>query len=448
MQPPLIVNSRSMRSPYFFVAYVAMLVLSARARAQEPADVPAITLPEVLQAAQRDPPAVLAAYAQLAQAQSERSYAKSAWLPSLIAQGSAGYTYENRPYIPGVPSIASQWFQTQGELRLDWSALNIARGARIDAAAAAERARQFGVDSARTRASVLAVELYLRAGAAIALVQDAKLSVERRTHQLTAAEQLVKAGTRSPVDVQRAKIEVLSAEYVLSLRRTDQLASFAALAASIGRPANELVRPAENTASFPSVATSPARAKELAERNRPELRGAVANVTALRYAHDADIGERWPTLGLAANGAVSYVDVRRGIGLEGETYVATGSIYLRWNGFDPAVWGKGGVSEAAANVADRERATLEHSIGTEAVAAYYALERARVEHQRAVAVLEAAQVTREAQNGRYAAGVGSLLELLDAEDLEQQARQQRIEAERDESIASAQLLSACGVLGR
>jgi outer membrane protein len=290
--------------------------------------------------------------------------------------------------------------------------------------------------------------LYLRAGAAIELVEDAKLSVERRTHQYAAAGELVKAGTRSPVDVQRAKIEVLSAEYGLSLRRTDELAAFAALAAAIGRPANQLVRPAANTASFSAVAANPARAKELAEKNRPELRGAGANITALRYAHDADVGERWPTLGVTANGSLSYLDVRRGVGIDGDQYTVAGAIYLRWNGFDPAVWGKGSVSDAAVSIADRERSALLHSIGAQAVAAYYALERAKTEHQRAVAVLEAAQVTREAQNGRYTAGVGSLLELLDAEDLEQQARQARIEAERDESIASAQLLSACGMLGR
>jgi outer membrane protein TolC len=442
----LSVNSRLMRSPLAFFACVALLVPCARVAAQEPADVPAITLNDVLRAAQRDPPAVITAYAQFMQAQAERSYAKGGWIPALVGQASAGYTYENRPIIPGIPSVDSQWFQAQGELRLDWSALNVARGARIDAAAAAEHARSFGIDTARAQASVLAVEMYLRAGAAIALVDDAKLSVERRTHQLEAAEQLVKAGTRSPVDVQRAKIEVLSAGYAQQLRRTDMLASFASLAAAIGRPANEMLRPSDNVASFPAVASSPARAKELAEKNRPELRGAAASVTALRKAHDADVGERWPTFGISGNGVVSYVDVRKGVGLEGDTYAATGAVYLRWNGFDPAVWMKGGVSEAAANVADREREALLHDVGAQAVRAFYLLEHAKTEHQRAVAVLEAAQVTREAQYGRYAAGVGSLLELLDAEDLEQQARQQRIEAERDESIASAQLLSACGVL--
>jgi len=446
----------SRRSPAYLarecavvVAFVfPVLVLSASGFAQEPVDVPAITFSEVLRAAQRDPPAVAVAYAELMRAQAERGYAKAGWYPSLVGQASAGYGYDRRRVLPGVAGIDSQSIEARAELSLDWAALNVARGARIDAAEAGERVQRFGVDAARARASVLAAEMYLRAGAASTLVDDAKLSLERRTHQYDAAAELVKAGTRSPVDVQRAKIEVLSAEYGLSLRRNDELASFAALAAAIGRPANELIRPAASAADFPAVAGNPARAKELAEKNRPELRGAAANVSALRYAHDADIGERWPTLGVAANGSMAYLDVRRGIGIDGDQYTATGEIYLRWNGFDPAVWNKASVSDATANVAGRDRDALVHSVGAEAVAAYYALERAKTEHSRAVAVLDAAQVTREAQNGRYTAGVGSLLELLDAEDLEQQARQQRIEAERDERIAAAQLLFTCGMLGR
>jgi outer membrane protein len=453
MQLQLGVCSPRMRSisSTFVLLCVSIGVLCERSAAQELSEVPAapaITLTEVLRAAQRDPPAVLVAYAQLTRAQADRSYAKGGWYPALTGQGSVGYNYDNHLVLPGVPRIDSQAIEARASLNLDWSALNVARGARIDSAEAAERASRFGIDTARAQASVIAAALYLQAGAAIELVDDAKLSVERRTHQLEAAEQLVKAGTRSPVDVQRAKIEVLSAEYALSLRRTDELAAFAALASAIGRPADQWVRPASNTAEFAVVATSPARAKELAEKNRPELLGAAANIDALRYAHDADVGERWPTLGIAANGTISYLDVRRGVGLDGDQYTAAGAVYLRWNGFDPAVWMRGSVSDAAVSVADRERQALLHSIAAESVAAFFGLERAKTEHQRAVAVLEAAQVTREAQNGRYAAGVGSLLELLDAEDLEQQARQRRIEAERDESIASAQLQSACGMLGR
>jgi outer membrane protein TolC len=424
------------------------LALSGRAHAQELADIPTITFAEMLRVAQRNPPAVLLAFAQLRQAQADRGFAKAAWAPALTSQGSLGYTYDNRVIIPGVPRVDSQSIEARAALSLDWAALDLARGQRIDAASAAERSRNYDVDAARLQAAALATEFYLRAGAAIEFVNDAQLSLERRSHQYEATTELVKAGTRSPVDAQRAKIEVLSTEYALSLRQTEQLAAFAALASALGRPANELVRPATNTAEFQLAADSPARAKQLASANRPELRSAAANITSLQRVHDADIDARWPTLGASAIGSISYLDVRSGVGIEGDQYTATGAVYVRWQGLDPAVWGRGGVSEAAVGVANQERRALLQSITTQAVAAYYVLERAKTFYQSAVAVLDAAQVTREAQNGRYVAGLGSLLELLDAEDLEQQARQRRIEAERDQAIASAQLLAACGLLMR
>jgi outer membrane protein TolC len=87
-------------------------------------------------------------------------------------------------------------------------------------------------------------------------------------------------------------------------------------------------------------------------------------------------------------------------------------------------------------------------VSAEVVSADHEWHRANIELQRAVAVQEAAQVAREAQNGRYLAGLSSLLELLDAEDLEQKARQRRIEARRDEAVAVVRLLGACGLLGR
>ncbi len=60
----------------------------------------------------------------------------------------------------------------------------------------------------------------------------------------------------------------------------------------------------------------------------------------------------------------------------------------------------------------------------------------------------AAQVTRVAQNERYRAGVASLLDLLDAEGVEQNARRQHIESLRDHRLARVRLLAICGQLER
>jgi outer membrane protein TolC len=232
---------------------LAVLSLPAALAAQ---DVAEITLAEALRAAQRDPPAVLVAYAQYRSAQADRGSAQAAWLPALTAQGSAGYIYDQRQPLPTLPRVATASLEARGALALEWVAVDIARGERIDAAAASESARRSDVDATRAQAALLAAELYVRAGAAIELVQDASLSLERRRDQHRAATELVKAGTRSPLDAQRAQVEVLSAEYALALRNTDEQAAFAALGASLGRRADALVRPATTSADFPVSATT------------------------------------------------------------------------------------------------------------------------------------------------------------------------------------------------
>ena len=133
-------------------------------------------------------------------------------------------------------------------------------------------------------------------------------------------------------------------------------------------------------------------------------------------------------------------------GLRSVGYGGAVGVYLRWRGFDPAIWLKADIIEASKMQAERQLEVTQQSVSAEAVAAFYALQRAKLERERAIEVLLAAGATREAQNDRYRVGVGSLLELLDAENLEQDARQKRIEAERDEAISAARLLAACGLM--
>jgi outer membrane protein len=167
---------------------------------------------------------------------------------------------------------------------------------------------------------------------------------------------------------------------------------------------------------------------------------------ARREEHSAAIGARFPVLGVSATGTATYFDVKSGAGIAGTQYGASAVGYLRWNGLDPAVWFRGGVTDAAATEAEKQLATTAQAITSAAVQASYALERARVDLERAAAVLDIARATRDSQEGRYKSGVASLLDLLDAENIEQEARQRRIEAERDHAIAVARLVAACGLL--
>jgi outer membrane protein len=406
-----------------------------------------ITLQELLRRAAKSPPAVRRAFAVLERARAEASAAGALWYPSFNAEGLAAGRYNNQLLLPGY-RIDSLSYDLRSTAGLEWSALNLARGATISARDAAAQSELANSTASQRMAAAQAAELYLRAGAASDLIDDAKLTLERRTRQHQAISELVKSGNRSPVEAERTKVELLSAKYMLAMRESDEAAAFAALAVAIGRPATEPVRPATRSGEFLGVSAvvTAERALDLAKKHRPEVQAAVWAIASLREDWSAAILERFPTVGVSASGMASYSQVVSGDGINGTQYAASAGVYLRWRGLDPIVWLRGSVAEAAKVSAERSLEVTQQQVSAEAVAAFYALQRSKLERERAIEVLLTAGSTREAQNDRYRVGVGSLLELLDAESLEQDARLRRIEAERDEAIASARLLAACGLM--
>jgi outer membrane protein len=428
------------------LALCSLLVCFSTAHAQLRA-AETISLADLLRRASKDPPAVKRALAGLERARAESRAAGALWLPSFSAEGVAGMRYSNQLVLPGV-RFDSLAYDLHSSVGLDWSALNMARGATISARDAAAQSELSSSSATQRLAAAQAAELYLRAGATSDLIDDAKLTLERRTRQHQAISELVKTGTRSPVEAERTKVELLSAKYMLAMRESDEAAAFSALAVAIGKPATASVRPATRSGEFlgASAVVNAERALELAKRNRPEVEAAVWAIAALREEWSAAILERFPTAGVSANGSASYSDALTGYGINGSQFGAAAGVYLRWRGLDPVVWLRADVAEASKVQAERALEVTQQTVSAEAVAAFYALQRAKLERERAIEVLLTAGATREAQNDRYRVGVGSLLELLDAESLEQESRLRRIEAERDEAIASARLLAACGLM--
>lgn len=407
-----------------------------------------IALSELLRRAAKNPPAVRRAFAVLERARAEASAASALWFPSFSAEGMAGGRVSRQIILPELPPFDAVAYDLRSTVGLEWSALNMARGATIAARDAAAQSELANSSAAQRMAAAQAAELYLRAGATSDLIDDAKLTLERRTRQHQAISELVKSGNRSPVEAERTKVELLSAKFMLAMRESDEAASFAALAVAVGRRATEPLRPATRSGEFvgATAVITAERALDLAKKNRPEVQAAMWAISSLREDYSAAIYERFPTLGISANGMASYSETISGYGINGSQYSAAGGVFLRWRGLDPLVWQRGKVAEASKVQAERALDVTEQQVTAEAVAAFYALQRAKLERERAIEVLLTAGSTREAQNDRYRVGVGSLLELLDAESLEQDARLRRIEAERDEAIATARLLAACGLM--
>jgi outer membrane protein len=286
----------------------------------------------------------------------------------------------------------------------------------------------------------------MRALAATQFVADAELTEERRRQQHDGIGGLVKAGLRPPVDETRARIEAVAAKYRLEVRRVEERAAFATLAVSVGRDPNRPLRPQSLETSPFSVPRNLEEATSAAFEYRPELQGLRMNLAARQADLSAALWRRAPTLGISGTATASYIDQLKGEGYQGSQYSAAAQVYLRIQSFDASVWRSADVARANMLQTQRQLEVTTLDVKAEVADASFAVERTRAELERASQVLSAAGAAREAQHGRYQTGVASLLELLDAEGLEQNARFDRIQAERDHQIANVRLLAATGLI--
>jgi outer membrane protein TolC len=290
--------------------------------------------------------------------------------------------------------------------------------------------------------------LYFRALAAEELVRDAALSVERRSQQQEAIEELAKGGLRPGVDAVRASVDVVAARYLFEMRTIEQQAAFAALSYAMGSRPDSGTRPAELSQGRPTNSIGLPGAVTLAEKRHPELHRRRSVLEAAHERYEEAGARRWPTMGVFAFGQTSYFSVLQGQGIQGDQYLTQGGVFVRWEGANPSVRRNVGVASARVLEARRALETAVLDVQKEAADAWYAERRARAGLEQAERVSEVAGTTRTAQLERYRQGVASLLELLDAEALEQAGRRARIEARRDYDIACVRVLAAIGELDR
>jgi outer membrane protein TolC len=449
------------RLAWLFLSFLILsLAVWSPAHAQEPGE-RSVTLAEVVAKARQNPPAVLSALATVERFEAQEHLARGSYLPRLTFSGQGGVLYNNSPTIsviedpPGSGNVRydkgrldSVSLNALGSATLDWTLFDASRGGSVDSAKAQTKQQRFSASGTQRLAIQAAAELYVRGLYADQLIQDAQLSVQRRNDQLQSISALVKAGVRPAVDVERASIEAVAARHALDIRIIEHKAAMAALASALGEDPARPVRPAALDEEPFTADTGLNEATRLAIDNRPEIQAAESLLAARQAEDRAARGLRVPTLGVSGTGQVSYLDVRKGEGIDGNQYTANGIMYLRWAALDATVWRRAKVTAKAVLEAQKNVESTILSVRAQVAEAAYTAQRAKAQLDQAAEVLVSATTTRVAQNQRYRAGVATLLDLLDAEDIEQRARMTRIEASRDYDLSRARLLAVCGAIER
>lgn len=359
--------------------------------------------------------------------------ARAAWLPTLDARASTARNFNEDSRF------------TSSSAALDFSWLLFDAGRR---SAAEENASQLLEVALATRdASVQALFLaalqgYYGAQAAQAAVQATLDSETAARASLEAAELRYKVGVATPADRLQAQTALSQARLARQRAAGEARNALGGLANALGFPAQtplQLALPAEvgETAAFrDEVEALIGRAVE----RRPDLKAAEAQVRAAAAAVDAARAQGWPTLGLSAG-----PDWQRLAG----TTTHGGSIGLTLNvplfsGFDTTYRVRAAEAQQEARAAQRDR--LRNQVSLDVWQAYQNLATATETLQTTRDLLASAEQADRVARGRYRAGVGNLLDLLNAQSALADARVQRIRAELDWNIYRATLAQAMGAL--
>jgi len=272
---------------------------------------------------------------------------------------------------------------------------------------------------------------------------DAALESERAAKEsFTAAEARYTVGSATPAD----KLQAQTAWSQASLNRITAngnlnntrgtLANMLGLDAHRNIPlvaANAIAAPAGFDRDISALI-------EEARQRRPDLQAAEAQVKAAEASADAARAARLPTLSLTASTSQTS---SAGITSHGSSVGLSASVPL-FSGYAPTYRVRAAEAQVETQKAQMERLRLQ--VAMDVWTAYQNLVTATQSVRTTADLLGSAEQSERVALGRYKAGVGSILDVLNAQSALASARQQRIQSTFDWNINRAALAQAMGSL--
>ncbi|MEF8699750.1 MAG: TolC family protein [Candidatus Accumulibacter sp. UW20] len=328
-------------------------------------------------------------------------------------------------------------------LTLSWLLFDFgARAANLEIARQLMSAAASTLDSTVQSVFLGALQAYYNAQAARAAVSAARASESASRTSLDAAEVRYRVGTGTPAD--RLQAQTAWSQATLTRIRSEGLErnTLGRLANVMGLDANQPLLLDDLPAATPAAGFEADVAALIAEARarRPELKAAEAELQAARsgidYARAAgrptvsfNAGPQWEDLGGAsANGS--------SIGL-----VVNLPFFL---GFNTTYSVR--AAEARSEVQAARRDSISQQVALDVWEAYQNLNTATQTVRTSADLLASAEHSERVALGRYRAGVGILLDLLNAQSALANARLQRIQAMLDWQVSRATLARSVGTL--
>lgn len=413
------------------------------------------TLPDIIDQALCHNPETRQAWANARYQATQLGVAEAAYLPSLNlsvpfarSRNTAGSGFSNSIPVSGanagVSTRQTEITRISATLSLNYLLFNF--GGRE---AAVENARQALAAArwthARTLQTVLfsAVQAYYQWFAANAAVESAAAAEESSSKALEAAATRYQVGAAALADQ-------LQAQTAYAQAKVNRQTAVGNAGVALGTLANVMgLKPRENLRIDPPALAGPDEEQERnvadlieeAKTLRPDLAAAEAEVKAAEAGVQSARAASLPSLSLVGNYTYSEP-----IGLQSISSWMVGvqvTVPL-FTGFSNTYQIHGAEEQVAIQSAQRDQ--LDQSVALDVWKAYFNLKTARETLRSTEDLLASATQAEQVALGRYQAGAGNIVELLNAVASLANARYQRVQSQYNWRIGKAQLAQALGEL--
>ena len=359
--------------------------------------------------------------------------ARAAWLPALTGSlGATRFEYASNPYTRQNAALTISWLLYDFGQR---AASQANTEALLDVALASR-------DATLQALFLNAMQAYYAAQAAQAAVGANRAAEKAAREALAAAEARYQVGVVTPADRLQAQTAASQASLNLVKAEGDARNALGSLAHALGFPAGQPL-PLADMPPLPAMAGFAGKLETLiaeAQRQRPDLKAAEAQLQAAQASADLARAQGRPTLSLA--GGPLWQDSAGSV-LRGNSVGVTLNVPL-FTGFESTYRIR--AAEAQADVRSAQLERLRNQVALDVWKAYQSLTTAGQSLQMTADLLVSAEQSAAVALGRYKAGVGTVLDLLSAQSALAAARLQRIQAELDWHVYRATLAQAMGSL--
>lgn len=402
------------------------------------ADVPnrPLTADEAARIGLRRQPNVTIARAGVMAARGNETQARAGLLPSLGT--GAGYTNIALAPVQSIPggSVASGYQVTANVRQLIFD-FNHTRDV-VRQASAQERSAYAGLTKVQSDTVLQIKQAFYAYAQNMRLVSVNEANVKNAQSHLALAQARLNAGLGLPSDVVRAQTAVADAIFNLNLARNAASVAGVILAELMGIDPRTPIELADTEEAAVAADDVGALTDEALKR-RPEMVGAYASLAAAGYSVSAAKTSNAPALAASAGW------LQRGTDFPPDNKTLTYGVAIQWTPFDAGLTA-GRVETARGNLLAAQ-AELEQSklgVTSDVAQAYLNLKTAEQRVTTGEAEVANAQEALRLTEGRYKSGLGTFLDVLDAQTALTTADSNRINAKSSVNQARAALAHAIG----